>query len=93
MEHKKIKTKIPNGKLLELSLRHTDDKIIEEIIISGDFFMHPEEAIEELELFLISKKIDETLTGDINAFLDERGAEIVGFSTKDLVKSIIELSK
>jgi hypothetical protein len=51
--------KVPNGKLLKVTVEFKDD-IIEKVQIKGDFFIHPEESIDELETTL--KGIDYTLT-------------------------------
>lgn len=40
--------RVPNGKTLELYVKICSGRI-ENIVISGDFFAHPEEVIEEIE--------------------------------------------
>jgi len=50
--------KAPGGKLIRVRVRHKDG-IIESIMFNGDFFIHPEEAIEELEQGLKGKSMDE----------------------------------
>ena len=51
--------KVPNGKLLKVTVEFVDD-VIEKVQIKGDFFIHPEESIDELETTL--KGVDYTLT-------------------------------
>ena len=42
--------KVPNGKLLKVSLDYDEvDNSIEQIRITGDFFAYPEESIELIE--------------------------------------------
>ena len=49
--HLQAETKVPGGKLVRL---HAEvDAAIRRIRISGDFFLHPEEAIEHIEEALV----------------------------------------
>jgi lipoate-protein ligase A len=43
--------KVPNGKLIKVTVEHEEGKIIK-VLIRGDFFIHPEESIDDLELAL-----------------------------------------
>ncbi|HEQ78891.1 MAG TPA: hypothetical protein ENN76_01340 [Euryarchaeota archaeon] len=40
--------KFPNGKLVTIDLSIQEGRIAD-FVLSGDFFLHPEEAVEELE--------------------------------------------
>jgi hypothetical protein len=51
--------KVPNGKLLKVTVEF-EENTIEKVQIKGDFFIHPEESIDELETTL--KGVDYTLT-------------------------------
>jgi len=51
--------KVPNGKLLKVTVEF-EGNVIEKVQIKGDFFIHPEESIDELETTL--KGVDYTLT-------------------------------
>ncbi len=46
--------KVPGGKLIRVRVWHRNG-IIEKVRFHGDFFIHPEEAIEELENGLVGK--------------------------------------
>ena len=50
--------KVPKGKLIKIFLE-TDSGTIRDIRITGDFFMHPEEAIENLEQDLNGTKLSD----------------------------------
>ncbi len=55
---------------------------IEKIVISGDFFLHPEDAIEIIERELTGKSLD-----DLDAYfsgLPEKGWVLIGASWDDL---------
>jgi lipoate-protein ligase A len=43
--------KVPNGKLIKVTVEHDEGRIIK-VQIRGDFFIHPEESIDDLELAL-----------------------------------------
>ncbi len=50
--------KVPGGKLIRVRVWHRNG-IIEKVRFHGDFFIHPEEAIEELEEDLEGKRMNE----------------------------------
>lgn len=83
-----IKRKIPGGKLLECRLVLTDG-VITEINYLGDFFMHPEEAVEELE-----KSLNGVAVGDapstVERFFSTRDVELAGVSPEDFVSILRE---
>ena len=81
--------KVPGGKLLKIKLTPLEDRI-RAIVIKGDFFLHPEETLVALEEFLAGKELDEaTLAADIQDFLDEAGAKLVGAGAGDMAKAIL----
>ncbi len=43
----RFKYKVPGGKLISVSVRYS--KSIERVQLCGDFFMHPEECVFEIE--------------------------------------------
>jgi lipoate---protein ligase len=77
--------KVPGGKLLRISA-DIENGIIRDIKITGDFFMHPEDAIERLEATLKGTKVDELLKAKIERAI--AGATIVGASPSDFVRAI-----
>ena len=76
--------KVPGGKLIRVRLIHRNG-IIESVRFNGDFFMHPEEAMEKLEGMLAGKEIDEAYA-IIDDFL--RGVEVAGASADDFKKAL-----
>lgn len=84
--------KVPGGKLLRVHILSRDN-IIKSIKITGDFFIHPEEYIDELEKLLMHTKLNEDdIRKKIKRFYDEDviviGADIEDFVT--LIKSAFE---
>lgn len=87
--------KVLGGKLLRVHILSRDN-IIKNIKITGDFFIHPEESIDELEELLMHTKLNENdIRKKIKKFYDEDviviGADIEDFVT--LIKSALEPNK
>ncbi len=84
--------KIPNGKLLKISLDDADEKIVS-LKITGDFFLYPEENIEALEKALrgVSVKKD-ALAAAIQSFLSTHPTSLFGLDTESLVSTILNAS-
>lgn len=81
--------KIPGGKLLTCEMRVVEG-VIAEIKLSGDFFMHPEDAIKELEEELTGSRID-AYESKIIEFFQDREIKLFGISPGDFSK-VIELA-
>lgn len=85
--------KIPGGKLVRVKIEAAPDETITQLEISGDFFLHPEEAISTLEKSLIgfSKKGPyEQLSGKIHEVLDSQHATFIGVTPEDIAEAILE---
>jgi len=81
--------KIPEGKLLKISLKHIDNRITE-IQIMGDFFAYPEEAIEILEKKLKHSFLNrESLLKKINSVIKENNIEFIGLNAQGLTEGIM----
>ncbi|MBS7606529.1 MAG: lipoate protein ligase C-terminal domain-containing protein [Candidatus Bathyarchaeia archaeon] len=82
--------KVEGGKLIKVQLTKQNDKI-GSIKITGDFFMHPEEAIEGLEIALIGCPINEiVLASTIRNFINENKVILLGATPEDFAKCIIK---
>lgn len=81
--------KVAGGKLVQVQLTPKNGKI-QEIQITGDFFLHPEEMIEELEQNLIGKSLEKTtLIETIERVIREKEVTLLGVSATDFVKCIL----
>ena len=80
--------KVNMGKLLKCAIRIDENRIIKDIKISGDFFMHPEEKIDTLENILKDIHVDE-IEEKIKKFFD-KDVTLIGASPEDLTKLIID---
>ncbi|MFW5991323.1 MAG: lipoate protein ligase C-terminal domain-containing protein [Candidatus Nanoarchaeia archaeon] len=86
-----IEYKVPKGKLLRLQVSLEND-IISSIKISGDFFAHPERAIEEIEELLAGKRIAE-VEKELSKFIKKNNIELIGFEAGDLTKALERIAK
>ncbi|MEM2320751.1 MAG: lipoate protein ligase C-terminal domain-containing protein [Candidatus Bathyarchaeia archaeon] len=82
--------KAEEGKLIKVQLVKENDRI-SFIKITGDFFMHPEELIEDLEKSLVGCVIDEKAIAEtIRKFVEDRGVTLLGASPEDFAKCIVK---
>ena len=79
--------KVKGGKLIRIRLL-TKNKRIEKVEITGDFFLHPEETIDILEMALRGQMLDADLGKSISNILKENGALLLGASPEDIAKCI-----
>ena len=78
--------KVRGGKLLKVKVVE-EDGVIKEARISGDFFVHPEEAVEEIEGCL--KNVNMNRVREVlKDFERERTIRTVGFSLEDIAEII-----
>jgi len=81
--------KVSGGKLIKVQLTEKDNRI-QKIKITGDFFLHPEELIDELEDALTQRLLNESgLTEHIRIFMEKREATLLGASPEDFARCIM----
>ncbi len=89
---KKTVYKVPNGKLLKISLSDEGGKI-SKLTITGDFFMYPEESLVELEKALFGAKIEEkNLQEIIEDFMTRTHSTFYGLDAQSLAQTIVSAS-
>lgn len=71
--------KVPGGKMLQLEKK--DDNYV----ITGDFFCHPEEVIQQMEFFLEYDFTDDVLHQKIQELFDDPNNMIEGFQSEHLM--------
>ncbi|MFQ5620369.1 MAG: lipoate protein ligase C-terminal domain-containing protein, partial [Candidatus Nanoarchaeia archaeon] len=79
--------KVPGGKVVEIIVDVLDG-IITDLQITGDFFVHPEEGIGDLERCLINQSVKENdmvLLNRINETVVEKELKLVGVTPKSIV--------
>lgn len=83
--------KIAGGKLLRVKIEA--DEFISSINITGDFFLHPEDALPFVEKKLAGLRAHETgqyYARIISEALEEQGATFIGVTAADIAQTICE---
>ncbi|RJS87231.1 lipoate--protein ligase family protein [Candidatus Bathyarchaeota archaeon] len=81
--------KVKGGKLIKVQLT-SEGKKIKNIKITGDFFLHPEEVIDDIEQTLEGHLLDEQeLSRLIRAVLASKNAVSLGVSPEDFARCIM----
>ena len=88
MELHEVDYKVPGGKLIRLKAELEGDRI-KAIVINGDFFLHPEDSIFNLEKALLGKRLDKYLLSIVEKELS--GCQMVGISSEEIVKALMLL--
>lgn len=86
---KHVDYKVPGGKMIRMDVSVLDGSI-SSIRITGDFFMHPEAAIVDLEKFLIGKDLSDRTVINLERFLQSRHIRLVGLSPQDIMDAILK---
>ena len=86
---KEAAMKVPGGKMLRVALETTGSRI-RKVVITGDFFLHPEELLPELETLLQGHEVDSSqLASTIGEFLRRNDATLIGASAADVANVIV----
>jgi len=79
----------PKGKFLKISMDF--DETISDIVITGDFFVHPEEAIDELQESLKGARTEpEEIRNILEDFFERTEVRMYGISTEGMFNGIME---
>ncbi|MEJ5311315.1 MAG: lipoate protein ligase C-terminal domain-containing protein [Anaerolineae bacterium] len=80
------------GKLLRVRMSVTEDNppVIQTLRITGDFFMHPEEAIEDLEQLLTGAPLEETVLRECVQTFFAGDVQVVGADVDDFVTALLK---
>ncbi len=86
---KKVIVEDPAGKFLKITMDFNGE--INEVVITGDFFAHPEEAIDELQEDLRGVKADEKeIRKVLEEFFSREGLRLYGISLEGLLNGLKE---
>jgi lipoate---protein ligase len=97
-----IVRKIPGGKMVRVDVRFSDT--LEYVRITGDFFLFPEDVIDQLEAALVGTRLPldfpalpgghrDDVVSKIEAILQANQAELYGVSPQDIVSMLEEALK
>ncbi|MFH1409593.1 MAG: lipoate protein ligase C-terminal domain-containing protein [Nanoarchaeota archaeon] len=83
--------KVEGGKLLRVDVEAKDS--LDSVKITGDFFLHPEDTIEEMEEALLGEPVPlekRKLVDKLNHILDKNEAKLIGISTEHIIDTLEE---
>jgi len=82
--------KVAGGKLVEAEVEVSDGRIAR-VRITGDFFAHPEDVVEEVEKRLVGSRLDpEEVAERVSSAVADLNATLVGVSVRDLVEVVLK---
>lgn len=67
-----------------------EGKSIENVQMHGDFFIHPEEFVEDIEQLLVNldqKDSEESISAALSRLIEEESAELVGVTPETIAKT------
>lgn len=77
--------KVKGGKLIKCRLE-LDNNYIKHVTYTGDFFLHPEESVEELERNLVGAKASkDEIERIISGFFRNPRVTLIGASPQDFI--------
>jgi lipoate-protein ligase A len=79
--------KVKGGKLIKVALEVEGD-VIKSAKICGDFFLYPEDAIEEIERSLKGARLNSDFKQILTEAVERSGAQLLGFSVEDLAAAV-----
>ncbi|MFW9968160.1 MAG: lipoate protein ligase C-terminal domain-containing protein [Candidatus Thorarchaeota archaeon] len=81
--------KVAGGKLIKVKVE-SEDGLIQAITLLGDFFLHPEYVLEEIEASLKGVHLSETaLTNEMQKVMERSQATLIGASVEDFAQAIM----
>ena len=78
--------KFSGGKLLKVKIQ-SEGGVIQEVRITGDFFVHPEDAVEEMESALRGARVT-AVRGKLKERVERGEITTIGFKLDDLISMI-----
>ena len=86
--------KVKEGKIVKVEAQF--DNVITKVKISGDFFIHPEEVLDDIENSMLDLKRDvsfDTMVVKIRNIIKNYDAQMIGISPESLALVIRETLK
>ena len=83
--------KVPGGKLIRVKVDlNPEEGLIEDVQMHGDFFIYPEDFVENIEQLLVNldqKDGEESISAALSRLVEEEGAELVGITPEAIAKT------
>jgi len=86
MAERSVSRKVKGGKLVKVTVRSEGGRI-SEVMITGDFFAHPEEGLEQVE-----RELRGTTVSEVRKTVESAtgGVTLVGLKREDLIEMVEE---
>jgi lipoate-protein ligase A len=85
--------KVPDGKLVKISM-DLDNEIIKSVKITGDFFIHPEDSLEDLEKDLLDLQLGtREIKTVIQEYFNREDVEVYGITSDALIYLISTMNE
>ncbi len=88
------KQKVREGKIVKVEVEY--DESIKKLKITGDFFLHPEDVLDEIEKSMSGLKKEasvEAIASEIHAIMAAHDARMIGISPESLAEVVKEALK
>lgn len=88
------KQKVKEGKVVKVEIECNE--LIRNVRITGDFFIHPEDILDEIEKSIIGLERSssiETITSNIRKRIADRDVQMIGISPESIALLISEALK
>ena len=85
------KKKVKEGKVIKVEL--DCDELIRNVRITGDFFLHPEDILEEIEKSIVGLERNAdvwTIISSIQRALQSRDVQMIGISPESIAQLVKE---
>ncbi len=85
------KQKVKEGKVVKVEV--DCDELIRNVRITGDFFLHPEDILEEMETSMVGLERnadEETIISNIQKVIADRDVQMIGISPGSIARLIKE---
>lgn len=85
----KAEEKVAGGKLVRIKVDY--DKKINSVHITGDFFLHPEDSINQIEALIAGVSIDEEeskISDKIKSYVQSQEIQMIGISPEVIARVV-----
>ncbi len=86
-----IKRKVKEGKVVKVEVEY--DEVIKNVIITGDFFLHPEDILHEIEKSITGSDktmSEEDIVSNIQRIITGRDVQMIGISPESIARLVRE---
>ncbi len=83
--------KVPGGKLLRVKVEYNpENMLIEDVQVHGDFFIYPEEFIDDIEQLLVNldqKDSEQSITAALQRLIEDESADLIGITPESIARA------